>query len=417
MSSVETVDTQETKRNDEKETVVSVQGLVKVFKDFWGRPKAHAVNNVSFQVKKGEVFGLLGPNGSGKSTTVKLLLGLLNPTRGHIEVFGRSTRHVATKRRIGYLPEESYLYRYLNSGETLDFFGSLFNLAPEERKQRTEQLLEMVGLDKVRRRTVGEFSKGMQRRIGLAQALINDPDLIILDEPTSGLDPIGCREVKDLIVELARRGKTVILSSHLLADVEDVCDRVVIYYGGKIQAIGSLSELLVTPDRLRITTPELDRSTLENVLQIIRKDLTQRGRNASSVVVDAPTQNLESYFLSVVEKARSSEEETSGATSGGSVAEYLRSTENRSSQIQDKILERLVNRPESVKLQEKVIEKKKTDKVDEKLKEILGKTFTSSQPLSAEELSEGLKSKEEKEKNLRKANEKLADLLGGKEQK
>lgn len=417
MSSVETVDTQETKRNDEKETVVSVQGLVKVFKDFWGRPKAHAVNNVSFQVKKGEVFGLLGPNGSGKSTTVKLLLGLLNPTRGHIEVFGRSTRHVATKRRIGYLPEESYLYRYLNSGETLDFFGSLFNLAPEERKQRTEQLLEMVGLDKVRRRTVGEFSKGMQRRIGLAQALINDPDLIILDEPTSGLDPIGCREVKDLIVELARRGKTVILSSHLLADVEDVCDRVVIYYGGKIQAIGSLSELLVTPDRLRITTPELDRSTLENVLQIIRKDLTQRGRNASSVVVDAPTQNLESYFLSVVEKARSSEEETSGATSGGSVAEYLRSTENRSSQIQDKILERLVNRPESVKLQEKVIEKKKTDKVDEKLKEILGKTFTSSQPLSAEELSEGLKSKEEKEKNLRKANEKLVDLLGGKEQK
>ena len=417
MSSVETVDTQETKRNDEKETVVSVQGLVKVFKDFWGRPKAHAVNNVSFQVKKGEVFGLLGPNGSGKSTTVKLLLGLLNPTRGHIEVFGRSTRHVATKRRIGYLPEESYLYRYLNSGETLDFFGSLFNLPPDERKQRTEQLLEMVGLDKVRRRTVGEFSKGMQRRIGLAQALINDPDLIILDEPTSGLDPIGCREVKDLIVELARRGKTVILSSHLLADVEDVCDRVVIYYGGKIQAIGSLNELLVTPDRLRITTPELDRSTLENVLQIIRKDLTQRGRNASSVVVDAPTQNLESYFLSVVEKARSSEEETSGATSGGSVAEYLRSTENKSSQIQDKILERLINRPESVKLQEEVVEKEETDKVDEKLKEILGKTFTSSQPLSAEKLSEGLKSKEEKEKNLRKANEKLADLLEGKEQK
>lgn len=417
MSSVETVDTQKTKRNDEKETVVSVQGLVKVFKDFWGRPKAHAVNNVSFQVRKGEVFGLLGPNGSGKSTTVKLLLGLLNPTRGHIEVFGRSTRHVATKRRIGYLPEESYLYRYLNSGETLDFFGSLFNLPPDERKQRTEQLLEMVGLDKVRRRTVGEFSKGMQRRIGLAQALINDPDLIILDEPTSGLDPIGCREVKDLIVELARRGKTVILSSHLLADVEDVCDRVVIYYGGKIQAIGSLNELLVTPDRLRITTPELDRSTLENVLQIIRKDLTQRGRNASSVVVDAPTQNLESYFLSVVEKARSSEEETSGATSGGSVAEYLRSTENKSSQIQDKILERLINRPESVKLQEEVVEKEETDKVDEKLKEILGKTFTSSQPLSVEEPSKGLKSKEEKEKNLRKANEKLVDLLGGKEQK
>ena len=179
-----------------------------------------------------------GPNGSGKSTTVKLLLGLLYPTRGHIEVFGHSPRHVQTKSRIGYLPEESYLYRYLNSRETLDFFGNLFHLPKGERNNRAEQLLEMVGLGKTQTRAVGEFSKGMQRRIGLAQALINDPDLVILDEPTAGLDPIGCREVKDLILALARRGKTVILSSHLLSDVEDVCDRVVIYYGGKIQADG-----------------------------------------------------------------------------------------------------------------------------------------------------------------------------------
>ncbi|MBR6464279.1 MAG: ABC transporter ATP-binding protein, partial [Verrucomicrobia bacterium] len=322
MSSAAIVDETKVESNTAAETVVSVQGLVKVFKDFWGRPKAHAVNNVSFEVKRGEVFGLLGPNGSGKSTTVKLLLGLLNPTRGHIEVFGHSTRHVATKRRIGYLPEESYLYRYLDSAETLDFFGSLFDLTSGERRQRAEQLLEMVGLDKVRRRTVGEFSKGMQRRIGLAQALINDPDLIILDEPTSGLDPIGCREVKDLIIELARRGKTVILSSHLLADVEDVCDRVVIYYGGKIQAIGTLKELLSTPDRLRITTPVLGRETLEKVLSIIRADLN---KGAEDVLVDSPTQNLESYFLDVVRKARSSAKETSGATSGGNVAEYLRS--------------------------------------------------------------------------------------------
>ena len=191
-----------------EEVVVSVRGLTKVFKDFWNRPKARAVDGVDFEVRRGEVFGLLGPNGSGKSTTVKLLLGLLNPTRGHIEVFGHSPRHVQTKSRIGFLPEESYLYRYLNSRETLDFFGNLFHLSKGERNNRAEQLLEMVGLNQARLRAVGEFSKGMQRRIGLAQALINDPDLVILDEPTAGLDPIGCREVKDLIIALARRGKT-----------------------------------------------------------------------------------------------------------------------------------------------------------------------------------------------------------------
>jgi ABC-2 type transport system ATP-binding protein len=300
------------------EVVVTVRGLTKVFKDFWNRPKARAVDGVDFQVRRGEVFGLLGPNGSGKSTTVKLLLGLLNPTKGHIEVFGHSPRHVRTKSRIGYLPEESYLYRYLNSRETLDFFGNLFQLSKSDRNHRTDQLLEMVGLGKTQTRAVGEFSKGMQRRIGLAQALINDPDLVILDEPTAGLDPIGCREVKDLIVALARRGKTVILSSHLLSDVEDVCDRVVIYYGGKIQANGTLKELLAKPDSLLITTPVLTRQTLERVLEIIRADGTQ-----GEVRVDNPTQNLESYFLDVVARARAAIE-TSGAQSGARVAEYLR---------------------------------------------------------------------------------------------
>src|SRR5438067_5839253 len=271
------------------EIVVSVRGLTKVFKDFWGRSKARAVDNVDFEVRRGEVFGLLGPNGSGKSTTVKLLLGLLNVTRGHIEVFGHSSRHVATKSRIGYLPEESYLYRYLNSHETLDFFGNLFRLPRGDRDNRAEQLLEMVGLSQTRTRAVGEFSKGMQRRIGLAQALINDPDLVILDEPTSGLDPIGCREVKDLILALARRGKTVILSSHLLADVEDVCDRVVIYYGGRVQAMGTLRELLAEADSIRITAPVLPRETLERVLETIRRDVSE-----DKVSMDTPTRNLES---------------------------------------------------------------------------------------------------------------------------
>ncbi|HXR04538.1 MAG TPA: ABC transporter ATP-binding protein [Verrucomicrobiae bacterium] len=317
------------------EVVVSVRGLTKVFKDFWNRPKARAVDDVDFEVRRGEVFGLLGPNGSGKSTTVKLLLGLLHPTKGHIEVFGHSPRHVRTKSRIGYLPEESYLYRYLNSRETLDFFGNLFHLSKDERDNRAGQLLEMVGLSQVYTRSVGEFSKGMQRRIGLAQALINDPDLIILDEPTSGLDPIGCREMKDLILALSRRGKTVILSSHLLADVEDVCDRVVIYYGGRVQAMGTLKELLAEPDTLRITTPVLSRETLARVLEVIRHDVA-----ADKVRVDNPTQNLESYFLDVVQKARQAAAETSGAISGARVAAYLRAgAEDRPPA--EKILERL----------------------------------------------------------------------------
>ena len=323
------------------EVVVSVRGLTKVFKDFWNRPKARAVDGVDFEVRQGEIFGLLGPNGSGKSTTIKLLLGLLNPTKGHIEVFGHSPRHVQTKSRIGYLPEESYLYRYLNSRETLDFFGNLFHLNKADRDNRAEQLLEMVGLGKTQTRAVGEFSKGMQRRIGLAQALINDPDLIILDEPTAGLDPIGCREVKDLIVALARRGKTVILSSHLLSDVEDVCDRVVIYYGGKIQAAGTLKDLLATPDTLRITTPVLPRETLEKVLATIRQDIT-----TGEVRVDNPTQNLESYFLDVVAKAKLAAHETSGAQSGARVAEYLRGGAGAGSPT-EKVLEKLSLPPAS----------------------------------------------------------------------
>ncbi len=387
-----------------EEVVVSVRGLTKVFKDFWNRPKARAVDGVDFEVRKGEVFGLLGPNGSGKSTTVKLLLGLLNPTKGHMEVFGHSPRHVQTKSRIGYLPEESYLYRYLNSRETLDFFGNLFHLSKDDRKNRTEQLLEMVGLGKTQNRAIGEFSKGMQRRIGLAQALINDPDLIILDEPTAGLDPIGCREVKDLIVALAKRGKTVILSSHLLSDVEDVCDRVVIYYGGKIQAAGTLKELLATPDQLRITTPVLPRETLEKVLATIRKDIT-----TGEVRVDNPTQNLESYFLDVVAKARAANE-TSGAQSGAHVAEYLRGGEAVSStDTTDKVLEKLslpqaaltkVPAPSAVETQPAVNESKL---------EALAQAAPSAPAAPPTEAKP-----DAKPVDLSKADEKLSSLLGGK---
>jgi ABC-2 type transport system ATP-binding protein len=317
------------------EVVVRATGLTKVFKDFWGRPKARAVDNVDFEIRRGEIFGLLGPNGSGKSTTIKMMLGLLYPTKGHITVFNQSPRDVRTKARIGYLPEESYLYKYLNPGETLDFFGSLFQLDAGERRQRTEQLIEMVGLNQARSRTVGEFSKGMQRRIGIAQALINDPDLIILDEPTAGLDPLGCREVKDLIMALARRGKTVILSSHLLADVEDLCDRVVIYYGGRIHAQGPLHELLARPDQVRITSPIVSRETTEKVLAALRAEAGDKVR------LDSPTQNLESYFLDVVERARA-EAKTSGATSGNQVAEFIRGgTAEASTSQTEAVLDRL----------------------------------------------------------------------------
>ena len=384
-----------------RENVIVVRGLTKVFKDFWNRPKARAVDNVSFEVKRGEVFGLLGPNGSGKSTTVKMLLGLLFPTKGHIEVFGHSPRHVATKSRIGYLPEESYLYRYLDSDETLDFFGNLFDLPPNERKQRSEQLLEMVGLSKARRRQVGEFSKGMQRRIGLAQALINDPDLVILDEPTAGLDPLGCREVKDLILALARRGKTVILSSHLLSDVEDVCDRVVIYYGGKIQAMGTLKELLATPDALRITTPILPRATIEKVLEVIRRDVAE-----DKVRIDTPTQNLESYFLNVVNKARAQEADTSGATSGNRVAEYLRGSAEPGANQQMKVLDRLTRAEEpSVSIAAPVVQVTNVESLSNKKLEQLTKQEESSTPVPKDE------PQKERQADLNKANEKLSSLL------
>ena len=385
------------------EVVVSVRGLTKVFKDFWNRPKARAVDNVDFEVRKGEVFGLLGPNGSGKSTTVKLLLGLLNPTKGHIEVFGHSPRHVQTKARIGYLPEESYLYRYLNSRETLDFFGNLFHLNKADRDNRAEQLLEMVGLGKTQTRAVGEFSKGMQRRIGLAQALINDPDLVILDEPTAGLDPIGCREVKDLIIALARRGKTVVLSSHLLSDVEDVCDRVVIYYGGKIQAAGTLKDLLTTPDTLRITTPVLPRETLEKVLAAIRQDIT-----TGEVRVDNPTQNLESYFLDVVNKARAANE-TSGAQSGARVAEYLRGGVG-DKPATDKVLEKLSLPPATQPpVEAKSAAQPAASRVDDKKLEALAQA---SQP--APPPAKPASAPETKPVDLSKANERLSSLLGGK---
>lgn len=297
--------------------VVQTVGLHKVFRDFWRRPRVSAVKDLNIEIRPGEVFGLLGPNGSGKSTAIKMLLGLLYPTKGRISVFGRPPTDVAIKHRIGYLPEESFLYRFLDARETLDFYGKLFRQHGQVRHERRDMLLEMVGLQHESKRRIGEYSKGMARRIGLAQALINDPEFLVLDEPTSGLDPIGTRQIKDVIRRLGDMGKTILLSSHLLADVEDVCDRVCILYGGQVQAEGTIKELLAQKDMTQIRADKLNQDTIDEI-----KDLVQR-RESKSVDVSIPTGRLENLFLKIVEDAQAARIETSGAGEAGQIPEFL----------------------------------------------------------------------------------------------
>ncbi len=296
--------------------------LTKIFRDFWLRERVTAVAELDLQIGAGEVFGLLGPNGSGKSTTLKLILGLLFPTRGRVAVFGLRPTDVRSKARIGFLPEESYLYPFLDARETLDYYGRLFHQPRRQRRGRIDMLLEMVGLERVAYRRIGEYSKGMQRRIGLAQALINDPDLLILDEPTSGMDPIGTREFKDLIRTLAGRGKTVLLASHLLADVEEVCDRVCVLYGGQQRALGDIDELLAQQDRTQIVTSRLDEATLDRV----RAVLTEASQEIQEITT--PHDKLETLFLKIVQEAQDKHLATSGVRAGGPVPEFLRTGED-----------------------------------------------------------------------------------------
>ena len=320
------------------QVVIKTNNLTKIFKDFWGRNKVKALDKLSIEITQGEVFGLLGPNGSGKSTTLKLLLGLLFPSSGKVSIFGKPINNIAIKEKIGFLPEESYLYGYLTARETLFFYGKLFDIPPKQIDKRASQLLEMVGLGKVGSRPVREFSKGMARRLGLAQALINDPDLIFLDEPTSGLDPIGTRQIKDLIVELKNRGKTILLCSHLLADVEDVCDRIAILYGGKIRVIGKVSELLKKHDSLQVNLPELKPETLEQIKNIIGKT-----ENMPDITVEHPTDRLEKFFLKVIEQAVEDKSETSGAEVLKSQPQTPENTEEEK-QPNKKIINDLLNK-------------------------------------------------------------------------
>src|SRR5436309_547087 len=254
------------------DVIVETRSLTKVYRDFWGRRKKVALNALDLKIYKGEIFARLGPNGSGKTTTIKLLLGLLFPAGGDAFVFGEPAAKVEKNERIGYLPEESYLYRFLNAEETLDFYGRLFDIDSETRRRRAAELIEMVGLGADKKRILKEYSKGMRQRIGLAQALINEPELVILDEPTSGLDPLGTRWMKDLIVDLRNKGKTVLMCSHRLDDVQDVCDRIAILYNGDLQTLGKVSTLLEDAARIEVRakkvreSPEL-RAELEAVFK------------------------------------------------------------------------------------------------------------------------------------------------------
>ncbi len=305
-----------TMTEEDKKYAIETLSLTKVFADLWGRDKVYAVNDLSLKIKYNEVFGLLGPNGSGKTTTLKMLLGLLHPTKGKSIVLGGDAADTKVNCRIGFMPEESYLYRYLNARETLDFYGRLFDLNSKVRKIRTEVLLDMVGLKAVASRPVGTFSKGMARRIGLAQALINDPDLLILDEPTTGLDPIGTRQIKDLILQLAKRGKTILLCSHLLADVEDVCDRIAILYGGRIQSEGKVKELLQQSDKMQITTGAISDQAVNKIKQIVENEHLPCS-------VTTPMDKLETFFIKTVIAAQQQQKTTSGAVSTTQIGDFL----------------------------------------------------------------------------------------------
>jgi ABC-2 type transport system ATP-binding protein len=304
-----------------RDVIIETRNLSKVYRDFWGRPKVQALKALDLQVHRGEIFGLLGPNGSGKTTSIKLLLGLLFPTEGDAFIFGQPTTNVAKNERIGYLPEESYLYKFLNAEETLHFYGRLFKISGAERKKRVNRLIDMVGLSAAKHRQLREYSKGMQRRIGLAQALINEPELILLDEPTSGLDPIGTAEMKELIRDLRTQGKTIVLSGHLLADMQDICDRIAILHRGELKELGRVDELLTVQDVTQIKARDLPEAALREIREVI----TRHG--AELLAVDHPTTTLEELFLRIVRESdlhpgrRRVAERPAAATPAGAPAE------------------------------------------------------------------------------------------------
>lgn len=363
--------------------MVACQRLTKVFKDFWMRPRVRAVEDLTLEIRPHEIFGLLGPNGSGKSTTIKMILGLLNPSKGRLVVFGKAPSDVDIKKRIGYLPEESYLYPFLNARETLEYYGKLFELDVKTRTKRIDELLDMVGLTAAQHRPVREYSKGMQRRIGLAQALINDPDFLILDEPTTGLDPIGTRQVKDLIIELGRRGKTVLLSSHLLSDVEDVVDRMVILYGGKIRDEGTTDSLLTKHSKTTIEADVLDDETISEIDELIRR---RSGGEKSLLSVTHPRQKLEEKFLEIVERAKTERVETSGAAGDGATASFLAAGTGDASVGGDDLIDKLVTaEPEPAPEESTAADQTAEPTQEEQMRSVLEELTSEEEPTPAEQ--------------------------------
>lgn len=272
---------------------ISIQNLTKVFPIPFRREKVVAVNDLSLVVEPGQVYGLLGPNGSGKSTTMKVVLGLVTPTSGKTEIFGCDSTRVESREQVGFLPENPYFYKFLTGVETLEFYGKLCGLRGARLRDRSKELLSLVRLENAADRRIGGYSKGMLQRIGLAQALIQEPRLLVLDEPTAGVDPAGSREIRDLILDFKARGITVLLCSHLLEQVQEICDRVGILHQGHLIREGRLDELISIENQVELI---LENATPELVSQIRAKAAETGAR-----VVDErkPQQNLERYFLDV----------------------------------------------------------------------------------------------------------------------
>lgn len=262
------------------ESIVDIQGLRKIFKvGFWGR-RVTAVDDVSFDVRRGEIFGFLGPNGAGKTTTIKILMGLIYPSAGQATLFGRAVGDPVAKSKVGFLPESPYFYDYLTSREFLKFYGHLFGMAGAALEKRVDELLELVGMTHARDLQLRKFSKGMLQRVGIAQALINDPELVVLDEPMSGLDPIGRKEVRDLILQLKQAGKTVMFSSHILHDAELLCDRVAMVLKGRLVANGPVGDLIGqgAVQSVELVVDRLSAEGLEHLRPLTEKIVTQGER-------------------------------------------------------------------------------------------------------------------------------------------
>ncbi|MFL2478914.1 MAG: ABC transporter ATP-binding protein [Verrucomicrobiales bacterium] len=271
---------------------VQINNLTKIFPVPFRKEKVIAVNDLSLCVEAGEVYGLIGPNGSGKSTTMKVLLGLISATSGSSAVFGLSSSETASRGSVGFLPENPYFYKYLTGAETLSFYGKLCGLSRRKIKERTSELLSLVDLENAKDRRLGGYSKGMLQRIGLAQALVGDPRLVVLDEPTAGVDPAGSRKIRDLIIELKQRGISVILSSHLLEQVQEVCDRVGIIFEGKLVKEGKLEELIEIESQTEIILEHAEPKILDQI-----NELVQASEETRVLRSGKPKTTLERLFL------------------------------------------------------------------------------------------------------------------------